>query len=125
MAIKGLSLYLSLGRYVMNSSVRNIALATMVALGAVTAAHAQNLPNTTPGSGANNDPYNSPLHRANPNSRQGTQPVMPPGRNPVTPPTLRAPTLENGGIRNGYPIRETPRPSAPDSPAPRTNPQSR
>ncbi|MEG5263971.1 hypothetical protein TRP66_06675 [Pseudomonas sp. JDS28PS106] len=107
----------------MNRSVRNIALGAAIALCAMTAVQAQNLPNTRPGSGANNDPYNSPLHRANPNSRQGTQPVTPPGRSPVTPPILRAPTLENGGIRNGYPARETPRPSSES--APRTNSQSR
>jgi hypothetical protein len=104
----------------MNSFVRKFTLAAALALSAVTAAQAQNLPNTRPGSGVNNDPHSSPLHRANPNSRQGTQPVTPPGRTPITPPTLRTPTLDNGGIRNGYPARETPRPSDQTAPAPRT-----
>ncbi|MDF2643621.1 MAG: hypothetical protein K0R45_2895 [Pseudomonas sp.] len=104
----------------MNSSVRKFALAICVALSAVTAVQAQQLPNTTPGSGANNNPYNSPLHRANPNSRQGTQPVTPPGRNLVTPPTRRAPTLENGGIRNGYPSSQPARPTNEIRQTPRT-----
>ena len=58
---------------------------------------AQNLP------GSNNNPYNSPIRRANPNSMQGTQPSAPAvrGVNPV--PVQRPPTLENGGIGNGYP----------------------
>ncbi|WDH32300.1 hypothetical protein [Pseudomonas chlororaphis] len=58
---------------------------------------AQNLP------GSNNNPYNSPIRRANPNSMQGTQPSTPAvrGVNPV--PVQRPPTLENGGIGNGYP----------------------
>ncbi|AUG02240.1 hypothetical protein CXQ81_17030 [Pseudomonas sp. 09C 129] len=58
---------------------------------------AQNLP------GGNNNPYNSPIRRANPNSMQGTQPSTPAvrGVNPV--PMQRPPTLENGGIGNGYP----------------------
>ncbi|AZD22235.1 hypothetical protein [Pseudomonas chlororaphis] len=59
---------------------------------------AQNLPG-----GSNNNPYNSPIRRANPNSMQGTQPSAPAvrGVNPV--PVQRPPTLENGGIGNGYP----------------------
>ncbi|OLF54183.1 hypothetical protein [Pseudomonas chlororaphis] len=58
---------------------------------------AQNLP------GSNNNPYNSPIRRANPNSMQGTQPSAPPVRGPTTVPVPRPPTLENGGIGNGYP----------------------
>ncbi|QTT89062.1 hypothetical protein [Pseudomonas chlororaphis] len=59
---------------------------------------AQNLPGSS-----NNNPYNSPIRRANPNSMQGTQPSAPAvrGVNPV--PVQRPPTLENGGIGNGYP----------------------
>ncbi|AZE23446.1 hypothetical protein C4K05_3050 [Pseudomonas chlororaphis subsp. aureofaciens] len=59
---------------------------------------AQNLPGSI-----NNNPYNSPIRRANPNSMQGTQPSAPAvrGVNPV--PVQRPPTLENGGIGNGYP----------------------
>ncbi|ROL69693.1 hypothetical protein BK634_18325 [Pseudomonas chlororaphis] len=63
---------------------------------------AQNLPNS------NNNPYNSPTRRANPNSMQGTQPSTPPVRGPTTAPTPRPPTLENGGIGNGYPRNTTP-----------------
>jgi hypothetical protein len=59
---------------------------------------AQNLP----GSG-NNNPYNSPIRRANPNSMQGTQPGAPAIRAPNTVPVPRPPTLDNGGIGNRYP----------------------
>jgi hypothetical protein len=58
---------------------------------------AQNLP------GSNNNPYNSPIRRANPNSMQGTQPSAPTVRDLNTAPVPRPPTLENGGIGNGYP----------------------
>ncbi|VVN91804.1 hypothetical protein [Pseudomonas fluorescens] len=58
---------------------------------------AQNLP------GSSNNPYNSPIRRANPNSMQGTQPSVPVPRSPNTVPVPRPPTLDNGGIRNGYP----------------------
>ncbi|KNH44840.1 hypothetical protein [Pseudomonas lini] len=59
---------------------------------------AQNLPGST-----NNNPYNSPIHRANPNSMQGTQPGIPVIRGPNTVPVPRPPTLDNGGIGNRYP----------------------
>jgi len=68
---------------------------------------AQNLPG-----GANNNPYNSPIHRANPNSMQGTQPGIPVIRGPNTVPVPRPPTLDNGGIGNRYPQDRT----APASP---------
>lgn len=58
---------------------------------------AQNLP------GRADNPYNSPIRRANPNSMQGTQPAAPVIRGPNTVPVPRPPTLENGGIGNGYP----------------------
>ncbi|WP_347906018.1 hypothetical protein [Pseudomonas purpurea] len=58
---------------------------------------AQNLPGST------DNPYNSPIRRANPNSMQGTQPNAPLIRGPSTAPVPRPPTLENGGIGNGYP----------------------
>ncbi|MDI2590053.1 hypothetical protein NYP20_15535 [Pseudomonas sp. N3-W] len=61
---------------------------------------------------SNNNPYNSPIRRANPNSMQGTQPNTPAIRGPNTVPTPSAPTLENGGIGNGYP----PNRSVPDTP---------
>lgn len=55
---------------------------------------AQNLP-------GNNNPYNSPTRRANPNSMQGTRPNVPTIHNNPTVPVPRPPTLENGGIGNG------------------------
>ena len=58
---------------------------------------AQNLP------GSSDNPYNSPIRRANPNSMQGTRPSAPMVRSPNVVPVPRPPTLENGGIRNGYP----------------------
>ena len=59
-------------------------------------------------SGNSNNPYNSPIRRANPNSMQGTQPSNPPIRGPSTAPTPRTPTVENRGIGNGQPIRSVP-----------------
>jgi hypothetical protein len=59
---------------------------------------AQNLPGST-----NNNPYNNPIRRANPNSMQGTQPSAPAIRGPNTVPVPRPPTLDNGGIGNRYP----------------------
>jgi hypothetical protein len=67
---------------------------------------AQNLPGST-----NNNPYNSPTRRANPNSMQGTQPSAPAIRGPNTVPVPRPPTLDNGGIGNRYP--QTPSTSPP------------
>lgn len=58
--------------------------------------------------GNSNNPYNSPIRRANPNSMQGTQPSTPPIRGPSTVPTPRQPTVENRGIGNGQPIRSVP-----------------
>ena len=62
---------------------------------------------------SNNQPDNGAIRRANPNSRQGTESISPTMRGPNLGPTqTRPPTLENGGIRNGYPTREqSPRPS--------------
>lgn len=60
----------------------------------------------------NNAVDNGAIRRANPNSRQGTQSITPTLRGPNLSPTpQRAPTLENGGIGNGYPTRQqSPRP---------------
>ncbi|CAB1402673.1 MULTISPECIES: hypothetical protein [unclassified Pseudomonas] len=58
--------------------------------------------------GNSNNPYNSPIRRANPNSMQGTQPSTAPIRGPNTVPTPRQPTVENRGIGNGQPIRSAP-----------------
>ncbi|TVT84433.1 hypothetical protein [Pseudomonas sp. H3(2019)] len=62
---------------------------------------AQNLPDNS------DNPYNNPIRRANPNSMQGTQPSAPVIRGPNTVPVPRPPTLENGGIGNGYPRNGT------------------
>ncbi|WP_447902858.1 hypothetical protein [Pseudomonas serbica] len=78
---------------------------------------AQTLPGST-----NNNPYNSPIRRANPNSMQGTQPSAPAIRGPNTVPVPRTPTLDNGGIGNRYPQGSAPA-SAPKfipNPAPRS-----
>lgn len=96
----------------MNSFTRRVALVTLGGLltaGLSSVSQAQTLPNSTLNSG---NPNNSPIHRANPNSRQGTVPATPPVRGPNTAPTVRQPTLENGGIGNGYPTRQqAPRPT--------------
>ncbi|MGE8485263.1 MAG: hypothetical protein ACN6Q5_22015 [Pseudomonas sp.] len=68
---------------------------------------AQNLPGNV-----NNNPYNNPIRRANPNSMQGTRPGIPVIRGPSTAPAPGPPTLENGGIGNRYPQD----PQAPASP---------
>ncbi|MEO6677390.1 MAG: hypothetical protein ABIO21_08440 [Pseudomonas sp.] len=70
----------------------------------------------SPTGSSNNNPYNSPIHRANPNSMQGTQPTAPLTRGIQTGPTQRTPTLENGGIGNRYPQRN----AAPSRPATET-----
>ncbi len=92
----------------MISRMRHLAaLAMGVALCA--SAQAQNLPSH------DNSDY-GPIHRANPNSMQGTQPNPPVIRGIQTGPSTPAPTLENGGIGNRYPLRET----APSRPATET-----
>ncbi|BDM21922.1 hypothetical protein KMS_R16800 [Pseudomonas sp. LRP2-20] len=53
----------------------------------------------------NNNPYNSPIQRANPNSRQGSMPATPPVRGPSTEPIYRTPSLDNRGIGNGDNMR--------------------
>lgn len=78
---------------------------------------AQNLPDNS------DNPYNNPIRRVNPNSMQGTQPSAPVIRGPNTVPVPRPPTLENGGIGNGYPRSGTApgavKPYVPPKPAPR------
>lgn len=67
------------------------------------------------------NPTNSPIRRANPNSRQGSESSTPPLRGPNTLPTPRPQTIENGAIGNGYP-RAQPQPR-PINPGPaRSNP---
>jgi hypothetical protein len=101
----------------MNSLLQRLAISTLSCLllsGTVGVAQAQTLPNSTLN---NSNPNNSPIHRANPNSRQGTESSVPPVRGPSTAPTVRRPTVENGGIGNGYPTRQQPvRPSPGDTP---------
>lgn len=53
------------------------------------------------------NPTDSAIRRANPNSRQGTESTVPGSRGINTPNNPR-PTLENGGIGNGYPTRQPP-----------------
>ena len=89
----------------MNSCTRHVA-ALLLGLALMPVAQAQNLP-------GNNNGNNGPIHRANPNSMQGTQPTAPAIRGIQTGPTTRTPTLENGGIGNRYPQRE----AAPSRPA--------
>ncbi|MCO7516920.1 hypothetical protein NJF44_02595 [Pseudomonas guariconensis] len=57
-----------------------------------------------------NNPYNSPIQRANPNSRQGSVPATPPVRGPSTQPNPRPPTLDNRGIGNGENLRREQQP---------------
>ncbi len=100
----------------MNRFVQCLAMALMLA--GATLFSAQSMAGAE--RGANSNPYNSPIKRANPNSRQGTAPATPQVRTPNTVPTPRAPTLENGGIGNGYPTRQ----QAPVRPAPDTRPST-
>lgn len=101
----------------MNSFARRVALLTLGGLltaGLASVTQAQTLPNSTLNSGNSNsgNTNSGAIHRANPNSRQGTVPSTPPVRGPSTAPNPRPPTLENGGIGNGYPTRQqAPRPA--------------
>jgi hypothetical protein len=52
-----------------------------------------------------NNPYNSPIQRANPNSRQGSIQATPPVRGPSTQPIPRPPTPDNRGIGIGENLR--------------------
>nr|WP_238935280.1 hypothetical protein [Pseudomonas typographi] len=64
-----------------------------------------------------NNPYNSPIRNANPNSRQGTAPQAPTPR--VGVPQPRQPTVQNGGIGNGENIRRSAPPATPPSLGPK------
>lgn len=70
----------------------------------------------TPAGNSNNNPDNSAIRRANPNSMQGTQPNSPAVRGTFVAPASRPATLENGGIGNRYPRSD----SAPPKPTPKT-----
>ncbi|MBV6749044.1 hypothetical protein KV580_01960 [Pseudomonas chlororaphis] len=78
---------------------------------------AQNLPNS-------DNPYNSPIRRANPNSRQGSVSSAPPLRGPSTLPTPRPATIENGAIQNGYPRDQSAPMAVPISPGTRSDPNT-
>ncbi|WP_040067666.1 hypothetical protein [Pseudomonas batumici] len=78
---------------------------------------AQNLLNS-------DNPYNSPIRRANPNSRQGSESSAPPLRGPNTLPKPRPSTIENGAIQNGYPRDQSAPMAVPISPGTRSDPNS-
>ncbi|MEX5540993.1 hypothetical protein VRC24_11355 [Pseudomonas poae] len=92
----------------MNTCVRHLA-ALALGLTVVSMAQAQNVP-------GNSNTNQGPIHRANPNSMQGTQPNAPAIRGNPTGPITPAPTLENRGIGNRYPQRE----AAPSRPSTET-----
>lgn len=87
----------------MNRCVRHLA-ALALGLALAPLAQAQNLPGRSD--------Y-GPIHRANPNSMQGTQPNAPAVRSIQPVPESPRPTLENGGIGNRYHKQEV----APSRPA--------
>ncbi|MDD2115462.1 hypothetical protein NP554_27090 [Pseudomonas asiatica] len=73
----------------------------------------------------NNNPYNSPIQRANPNSRQGSMPATPPVRGPSTDPYQRTPTLDNRSIGNGDNLRlQQQTPNLEPTRPPRGNPRA-
>ncbi|WP_248798522.1 hypothetical protein [Pseudomonas sp. MWU13-2105] len=78
---------------------------------------AQNLPNS-------DNPYNSPIRRANPNSRQGSESSAPPVRGPNTLPKPRPSTIENGAIQNGYPRDQSAPMAVPIKPGTRSDPNT-
>ena len=97
----------------------------ILALGLVLCLPAQAAPEPPLQLAAGNNPYNSPIQRANPNSRQGSMPATPPVRGPSTDPYQRTPTLDDRGIGNGDNLRrqqQTPNPE-PSRP-PRDNPRA-
>ncbi|WP_397451790.1 hypothetical protein [Pseudomonas sp. NA-150] len=92
-------------------SIASLALGGWLALGVTGAWAASRIDSR---SASDNNPYNSAVRAANPNSRQGTVSTTPSVQrdNPTSNP--RPPTLENGGIGNGYPTRQQPSFSVPD-----------
>ena len=64
---------------------------------------------------SDNNPYDSAVRRANPNSRQGTVSTTPSLQRNTPTSNPRPPTLENGGIGNGYPTRQQSTPSSPSN----------
>ncbi|WP_110948033.1 hypothetical protein [Pseudomonas bohemica] len=106
----------------MNSFLRRLALFSLSGLLTTSLAQAgdsaaqspQQLAAASAANRSNNNSDNGAIRRANPNSRQGTQSISPTPRGPnLNPAPQRSPTLENGGIGNGYPTRQSaPRPSS-------------
>ncbi|MGH8417697.1 MAG: hypothetical protein ACRER8_10510 [Pseudomonas sp.] len=106
----------------MNSFLRRLAVFSLTGLLGIGLAQAgdsaaqtpQQLASANSPNRTNNNSDNGAIRRANPNSRQGTQSISPSMRGPnLNPAPQRAPTLENGGIGNGYPTRQQPsRPSS-------------
>ncbi|MFK3681175.1 hypothetical protein [Pseudomonas sp. NPDC088890] len=84
----------------MNPTLPVLALGLLVSLPLSAAPPAQ-----PPLAANDNNPYNSPIQRANPNSRQGSIQATPPVRGPSTQPIPRPPTLDNRGIGNGENLR--------------------
>ncbi|KXK71879.1 MULTISPECIES: hypothetical protein [Pseudomonas] len=97
----------------------------ILALGLVLCLPAQAAPEPPLQLAAGNNPYNSPIQRANPNSRQGSMPATPPVRGPSTDPYQRTPTLDNRGIGNGDNLRRQQQtPNLEPSRPPRDNPRA-
>jgi len=103
----------------MNSFLRHLALVSLSGVLSLNAAQAddsarspatlspQLLASASYPNRSNNNSDNGAIRRANPNSRQGTESISPTMRGPYLGPTQqRPPTLENGGIGNGYPSRQ-------------------
>jgi hypothetical protein len=65
---------------------------------------------------SNNSPNDGAIRRANPNSQQGTQSSIP-GQRSINTPNNPRPTLENGGVGNGYPPRQPPSTSPSSTPS--------
>lgn len=53
-------------------------------------------------------PGDNTIRRINPNSRQGSVSSAPPVRGPSTLPMTKTPSIEQGGIGNGYPRGDAP-----------------
>ena len=97
----------------------------ILALGLVLCLPAQAAPEPPVQLAAGNNPYNSPIQRANPNSRQGSLPATPPVRGPSTDPYQRTPSLDNRGIGNGDNLRRQQQtPNLEPSRPPRDNPRA-
>jgi hypothetical protein len=79
--------------------LRACGLGSVLALGLSCGVGAQNLPNST---------YDNSSNNPNPNSRQGSESSTPPVRGPSTAPSPRPPTLQNGGVGNGYSVPSRP-----------------